>query len=139
MRPSRSSRDSDLVSSQTERRGEIFNDEFSLPGLVAGSRESNEDIFGASVSDDDDDAEPIPPFLLPGESLNVDIYGSWKTNLVLLPFWEMAKYIGDLNKLHWIHYRNFGFGFLNGSLFELYGLTTKCIQTTFSLASKQQL
>ena len=72
MRPSRSSRDSDLVSSQTERRGEIFNDEFSLPGLVAGSRESNEDIFGASVSDDDDDAEPIPPFLLPGESLNKD-------------------------------------------------------------------
>jgi hypothetical protein len=66
MRPSRSSRDSDLVSSQTERRGEIFSDEFSLPGLVAGSRESNEDIFGASVSDDDDDAEPIPPFLLPG-------------------------------------------------------------------------
>ena len=68
IRPSRSSRDSDLVSSQTERRGEIYNDDFSLPGLVAGSRESNEDIFGASVSDDDDDAEPIPPFLLPDGS-----------------------------------------------------------------------
>ena len=68
IRPSRSSRDSDIVSSQTERRGEIYNDEFSLPGLVAGSRESNEDIFGASVSDDDDDADPIPPFLLPDGS-----------------------------------------------------------------------
>ena len=68
IRPSRSSRDCDLVSSQTERRGEVYNDEFTIPGLVAGSRESNEDIFGASVSDDDDDADPIPPFLLPDGS-----------------------------------------------------------------------
>ena len=68
IRPSRSSRDSDIISSQTERRGEVYSDEYSLPGLVAGSRESNEDIFGASVSDDDDDAEPIPPFLLPDGS-----------------------------------------------------------------------
>ena len=32
IRPSRSSRDSDIVSSQTERRGEIYNDEFNIPG-----------------------------------------------------------------------------------------------------------
>lgn len=70
---SRGSRDnSDLISSQTERRGEVSADEFSIPGLVSseehavGAEGSNEDIFGASVSDDDDDADPIPLFLLDG-------------------------------------------------------------------------
>ena len=33
--------------------------------MTAGS---NEDIFGASVSDDDDDADPIPLFLLDGST-----------------------------------------------------------------------
>jgi len=65
---SRGSRDSsDLISSQTERRGEV-NDEFSIPGLVSGNEDlaagSNEDI--CSVSDEDDDADPIPIFLLEG-------------------------------------------------------------------------
>jgi hypothetical protein len=65
----RSSRDSsDLISSQTERRGEVRQpDEFNIPGLVSSSEHntgSNEDIFGASVSDEDDDADPIPLFLL---------------------------------------------------------------------------
>lgn len=71
---SRGSRDSnDLISSQTERRGEVCADDFSIPGLVssedhAGATGSNEDIFGASVSDEDDDADPIPIFLLEGGS-----------------------------------------------------------------------
>ena len=96
MRPSRSSRDSDLVSSQTERRGEIFNDEFSLPGLVAGSRESNEDIFGASVSDDDDDAEPIPPFLLPGQFFPYTVYtGRLKSKFQVSVFQHKARAFFD--------------------------------------------
>ncbi len=60
------SRDSDLISSQTERRGEVPYDEFPIPGLVSSTEQgggSNEDIFGASVSDDEDD-DPIPDFLL---------------------------------------------------------------------------
>lgn len=72
---SRGSRDSsDLISSQTERRGEVCADDFSIPGLVSSEDQSgtatgsNEDIFGASVSDDDDDADPIPIFLLEGGS-----------------------------------------------------------------------
>lgn len=76
MTAARSSRESgDLICSQTERRGEVRLDDFSLPGLVSSSSErmmmmtgSNEDIFGASVSDDDDDPDPIPPFLLPDGS-----------------------------------------------------------------------
>jgi len=61
-----SSRDnSDLISSQTERRNVQDVDEFNIPGLVSSDTVgSNEDIFGASVSDEDDDAEPIPLFLL---------------------------------------------------------------------------
>lgn len=64
---------SDLISSQTERH-QVSNaaEDFSIPGLVSseeqGNAGSNEDIFGASVSDDDDDADPIPLFLLPGGS-----------------------------------------------------------------------
>lgn len=66
---------SDLFSSQTERRNDLVESEFSIPGLVHSSNDdghvtagSNEDIFGASVSDDDDDADPIPLFLLDGST-----------------------------------------------------------------------
>ena len=65
---------SDLFSSQTERRNDLVESEFSIPGLVHSNDDghvtagSNEDIFGASVSDDDDDADPIPLFLLDGST-----------------------------------------------------------------------
>lgn len=64
----RQSRDGDIISSQTERHSEVYNDEYNLPGLVAMSQESNEDIFGANVSDDDDETDPTTPFLLPDGS-----------------------------------------------------------------------
>lgn len=56
----------DLVSSQTERRGELHGPDFTLPGHVSNP----EDVYGASVSDDeDDDGDPtLPNFLLPDGS-----------------------------------------------------------------------
>ena len=59
-RGSRGLESSDLISSQTERRSEVPHDDFAaLPGLVNSSEDqtggSTEDIFGASVSEDDDD------------------------------------------------------------------------------------
>ena len=64
---------SDLISSQTERRSEVPHDDFAtLPGLVNSSEEqtggSTEDIFGASVSEDDDDIN----FLCDGSSSRGD-------------------------------------------------------------------